>query len=361
MFEIEKPFEAPEITPYPSLGDPGKAVFFDIETTGLSPYGSALYLIGAAFLRGGVWHLHQWFSVSLSDEIPVLTAFSEFLSGFETVVLYNGDTFDIPYLKALYAQYHLPSPFERLRSIDLLKSARRVRPLVNPESLRQKDIERALGIFREDRYSGAELIGVYRNWQECPDDRLLHALLLHNEEDVKGMLPILSILSYDEILCGNVKPVSLENAPFKENYIRLEAVYPFRFPLIRSMEGETGLRAAFQDDRVTLLVPVRHAVLRRYLPNPKQYYYLPAEDMVVPKEMGSGVDPKNRIQARKETCYVRCEDDFVKAFPSLAQPAFRKDLSEKTSWVRLKDVIWDEYLDAFLQDILTFRPGHAID
>ena len=355
MFEIEKTFNAPEIPSYPSLGSPEKLLFFDIETTGLSPYNSALYLIGVCFQRNGVWNFRQWFSESLSDEIPVLTAFSSFLEEFETLVHYNGDTFDLPYLKALYEQYHLPSPFEGLKSIDLLKAARRIRPLLNPASLRQKDVEVALGIRREDRFSGAELIHVYREWQEKRNDVLLRDLLLHNEEDVKGMLPILSILSYDEVVSGNTSPERLKAENSDENEILLEAQYPFCFPFSRDLCAVPGLEASFSGNRIALRIPVIHTELKKFLPNPKAYYYLPKEDMIIPKELGSGVDPQNRVPARKDTCYVRCEDAFVPSLPGLSLDLFCQCLADKKSMVRLKDVCWEDYLKAFLTNVLTYR------
>ena len=83
MIEIRKQLNAPKMESYPSLGDPEKALFFDIETTGLSPYGSALYLIGAASVKDGAVEFCQWFSESLSDEIPVLRAFAEYVKGFD--------------------------------------------------------------------------------------------------------------------------------------------------------------------------------------------------------------------------------------------------------------------------------------
>ena len=361
MIRIEKALKTPDIVSYPSLGDPGKVLFFDIETTGLSPYGSELYLIGAAYVRGGELHLYQWFSESLSDEIPVLTDFSGFLKDFDTLVDYNGETFDVPYMRALYEQYHLPSPFERFHHVDLMKSARRIRPLMNPESLRQKSVEKALGIKREDVYTGGELISVYKEWQRYRDKDLLHDLLLHNEDDVKGLIPILSILSYDELVLGNGKPERIRTERLSEDLMLLEASYPFLFPFGHRTERENGLQALFSEDSVRLQIPVFSGELKKFLPNPKAYYYLLHEDMIIPKEIGTGVDPKNRVPAKKETCYIRCQDEFIPWFPGLLFDSFKKDLSDKWPMLRLKDVIWEDYLNAFLKDILTFKPGHGIE
>ncbi|MBP5294561.1 MAG: ribonuclease H-like domain-containing protein, partial [Lachnospiraceae bacterium] len=333
MFEIEKCYEAAEITAYPSLQDTGKVLFFDIETTGLSAFGSSLYLIGVTYCRDGIWHLHQWFSASLSDEIPVLQAFSAFLEDFDTLVHYNGDTFDIPYLKSLYEQYHLNAPFERISSVDLLKAARRIRPLLNPASLRQKDIETALGIRREDLYSGAELIAVYAEWQADPDDRLLHDLLLHNEDDVKGLVPILEILALDDLFQGSLKPKAIQCESLNDELL-LTATYSLSFPFTGSIASHTGIFASFSGNSVSLRIPLYHGELKHFLPNPKAYYYLPREDMIIPRELGSGVDPNHRVPAKKDTCYVRLTDDFIPALPGLSNESFRMTFLDKESMIR---------------------------
>ena len=63
-------------------GDLSSAVFFDIETTGLSWRTSHLYLIGAAWMDGSVWHIRQWFLQKPSEEPELLDQFSDFLKGF---------------------------------------------------------------------------------------------------------------------------------------------------------------------------------------------------------------------------------------------------------------------------------------
>ena len=48
-----------------------RIIFFDIETTGLSPANASVYLIGAVMLVDGRWMLRQFFAESFADE-PVL-------------------------------------------------------------------------------------------------------------------------------------------------------------------------------------------------------------------------------------------------------------------------------------------------
>ena len=362
MIEIRKQLNAPKMESYPSLGDPEKALFFDIETTGLSPYGSALYLIGAASVKDGAVEFCQWFSESLSDEIPVLRAFAEYVKGFDTLVHFNGDTFDVPYLSALYAQYHLECPFGSLRSVDLLRAARKVRKILDLKSIRQKDLEKAFGLQREDVYSGGELIFVYQNWQKTHEENALRFLLLHNEEDVLGLFTVLRVLGVWEAVSGSIKPCGiLTDASGDPDRLILQADYPFAFPMRTSLETPSGIRLEIRDKTVLLHVPVFQGTLRNYLPEPSKYYYLPKEDMIIPKELGSGVAPGNRVNAQRSTCYVKASGEFVPALKGLLLPVFRQDLGDRACFVRRKDVDGESYLAAFFANLLTGGASHDID
>ena len=64
------------------------------------------------------------------------------------------------------------------------------------ENLKQKSIEQFLGIAREDKYNGGQLIEVYGEYLQTHSELLKHLLILHNEDDLKGMPQILPILAY---------------------------------------------------------------------------------------------------------------------------------------------------------------------
>ena len=71
------------------------------------------------------------------------------------------------------------------------------------ENLKQKSIERFLGIAREDKYNGGQLIEVYGEYLQTHSELLKHLLILHNEDDLKGMPQILPILAYPDFLTGD--------------------------------------------------------------------------------------------------------------------------------------------------------------
>ena len=72
------------INTLPKLLDcaPEDIFFVDIETTGLSPKNSDIYLIGVAYYDKHNWHVCQFFAENSSQEEEVLKAFSAFVKSF---------------------------------------------------------------------------------------------------------------------------------------------------------------------------------------------------------------------------------------------------------------------------------------
>lgn len=83
-----------------------------------------------------------------------------------------------------------------------------------PRKLQTKSIEAFLGIDREDKYSGGELINVYYEYLAQKDAEKLSLLLTHNYEDVLGMTKLLSILSYKECIHGIADITSVSVNPY---------------------------------------------------------------------------------------------------------------------------------------------------
>ena len=82
-------------------------LYFDIETTGLSAINSVLYLIGVAFYEEDSWQFVQWFADECDDEAKIIDAFFEILDNKKYLIHYNGNGFDIPYIKKKIEQYNM--------------------------------------------------------------------------------------------------------------------------------------------------------------------------------------------------------------------------------------------------------------
>ncbi|MBQ6551221.1 MAG: ribonuclease H-like domain-containing protein, partial [Lachnospiraceae bacterium] len=161
MTVIEKDMETAFPVLPKELEGARRLVFYDIETTGLSAYSSSLYLIGALTYEEGRARFYQWFAPSLSCELEILRAFFRFLRPGDLLVSFNGETFDRNYLTACANQYTEGCPLSGIPSVDLLRKIRKHKDVFGLPGLRQKAVERFLGIEREDMYTGGELIAVY--------------------------------------------------------------------------------------------------------------------------------------------------------------------------------------------------------
>lgn len=231
MICIEKVLTQPVPSDIYTIGAPEDVLFFDIETTGLSARSAGLYLIGvltyttdasiakerntasssdevqlsavpsahraaSAPESAGHWTLLQYFCEDVADEPAVLQAFFELLRTKKILISYNGDGFDIPFLRHMLEQYGLPYSFDTVESFDLFKKFRPLKHLLGLPDLKLKSCERFLGIDREDRFTGGELIEVYFEWQKTKAPALLDTLLLHNAEDIANLPNLLPLLRY---------------------------------------------------------------------------------------------------------------------------------------------------------------------
>ena len=347
---IEYPLEFHVEYPLQRLGDPSGLLFFDIETTGFSAYSSALYLIGAVYLKDGVFLLRQWFSESLSDELPLLRSFFDFALRFQTLVHFNGEGFDLRYLSDTAKQYGITSPLSRLQSFDILKHLRKSRSLLGLSSMRQKSIEQFLKIHREDRYSGGELISVYESFLKNGDEELKKLLLLHNAEDLSGMPGILPALLYRD---------ALENLPenccvTRDNgRVSFSFSCPEAFPVpLRHEEGHVMLE--FTEHTLTLSVPLYSGTLRYYYPDYRNYYYLPKENYAIHKKLAQFVEKDYRVPATPETSFSEMTGLFVPEIKDSGLPVLKKALKDKEGYHRFseEDDFLTEYSKALCRTLL---------
>lgn len=182
---------------------PETCLFFDIETTGLSWRRSHLYLLGAVFYTPEGWLQKQWFCQRPGEEKDLLEIFSSLLEQKKTLIHFNGNTFDIPYLMHKSTFYQMELNWDGATSLDLYQKLLPFKKLLGLEHMRQKDLERYLGRSREDLFSGGELISLYQEYLKTADERLLSVLLLHNREDVSEMTGLLPLLELSRLFSGS--------------------------------------------------------------------------------------------------------------------------------------------------------------
>ena len=77
--------------------------------------------------------------------------------------------------------------------------------------------------------------------------------------------------------------------------------------------GNTDFYLTGKDEEINLIIKTTDGKLKQYYADYKDYYYLPEEDTVIPKSLGSGIDRKHRKAATRNTCYTwfTCSDAFL--------------------------------------------------
>lgn len=323
------------ISPY---YDVNKVMFFDIETTGFVARQSDLYLIGCCYFKDGCLNTVQWFNDDGESEYEVIVGFSDFISKYSYILSFNGEGFDIPYIQAKLKTYKLEDCFINHESIDLYKLLRGMKDALHLDNMKQKTIEAFLGLKRDDRYNGGELIKVYKDYIKTNDEELEKLLLLHNFEDVCGMPELFTMLSYVSFKQGNfiVDSLSVNNGKLELNIV-LDASIPRRLNVSLNQIQLSG----YHKDAV-LRVPIVNEELKFFYKNYKEYYYLPLEDTAIHKSVASYVDKNYRTQATKENCYIKKDGFYISQLRSNIMSGYKKNASDKETFIPLHD--------SFLQD-----------
>lgn len=328
--------------PIDKICNPDEALFIDIETTGFTAKTSKLYLIGCAFHKDGEWKAIQFFAENYSDEKELLIEFFKFASDFKTLIHFNGNNFDIPYIVAKCKEFSLDYNFDAFDGIDIYKRISPYKAFLKLENCKQKTVEKFLKLNREDKYSGGDLIGIYHSYVSEKKPEFLTSLLLHNFEDIKGMLEILPILSYYDMFNGtlNVSKVSASYYKDEDGTESAEILMVVDLPCmipepISFLYDRCYFTAAAKQGMIK--VPLIEEELKYFYANHEDYYYLPSEDIALHKSVASFVDKEHREQAKAANCYTRKNAKFLPEWDAMITPFFKRNYNDKTLYFELTD------------------------
>ncbi len=347
MITIQKEYSLPLPYPLDRIGTPEELLFFDIETTGFSGERDRVYLIGCTWYAKGSWQLIQWFADTASAEEELLHAFFSFLKTFRILIHFNGEGFDLPFLKKRFAYYRLPFSFDGITSLDIYRLVRPYRKLLGLEHMKQKNIEQFLGIARKDIYNGGQLIEIYADYLQSRDDFLYRLLILHNEDDLKGMPAILPILHYPDYLSGpfTCHSQSLQEIPdiFGQNEKQLTLIYESPITLPRPVESEGPWFSLTLDGNcMEFRIPLREGELKHFYDDYQNYYYLIYEDNAIHKSVGQYVDRSARKKATARTCYTRTCGCFLPQPSAIWTPCLKDDYTAKLLYTPYHSSLFDD-------------------
>lgn len=153
----------------------------------------------------------QFFSNEPGDEAELIRATIQILSQVDIIVTYNGRSFDLPFLKARAAKYHIPCELSGW-SLDLFSIISGYTDLKSAiGSLSQKTIERYMGLAheRDDEISGRESVEQFNRYRlltsagsagaAAEAAALRRTILLHNHDDILQLYRILPILARTDL------------------------------------------------------------------------------------------------------------------------------------------------------------------
>lgn len=327
---------------------PNQTLFIDIETTGLYVRSSNLYMIGCAYLdedseKPACWRTIQWLATNYEDEVNIINAFATFARPYRYLIHFNGNQFDIPYLQNKLQQYNIPFHFDDFEGIDIYRRLSPYKTFLKLPNCKQKTIEHFVtSTVREDQYTGGELIDIYHEYVLNHDEEKEHFLLLHNEEDVKGMLEIVAALAIPDLFHLPIKVTKVQANYYKDiNQQQCsEIIMNLKLPTALPTEISYGANDCYftgcgKDGK--LRVPIFEGELKYFYSNYKDYYYLPKEDLAIHKSVASFVDKDYRKQATARNCYTRKISSYLPQWDVLFTPFFKKDYDDKNLYFELTD------------------------
>ena len=357
-------------------------LLYDIETTGLNPKSSQLYLLGILLFHKENSELIQYFAESVLDEEEILEQFFQLCKAKKVLISFNGEGFDNRFVESMAKSYGKLPLHLNLKQLDLFKLIRKRKKFYGLESCSLKSCERFLGIHREDRCSGGELISVYREYLQDKDSEKKNMLLLHNREDIQNLPALFSFLAYENIFQGNVhfqraehlvrdemkekndnhqkdKSLQIKDLELEERQnSRTSEKLCLRFSLPSSVPVPLTLTPKnflleIKETSLCLTVPLYQGELCYFFKDYKDYEFIPSEDRAVHKSLSAMYPKEMREKAKASTAYQKMKTSFLPVFQE-KEKVFKKTYQDKQCFIPFKENTFEsispvEYLLSFLK------------
>lgn len=202
------------------------SVILDIETTGLSKKYDSIFLIGLMEIKEKT-EIKLFFAENPKEEYKLIKSIKEYLD--KNIITYNGNSFDIPFIKEKAELYNIDIPF--INGFDLYRYILKQKYLLNLKNYKQKSIEEYMGLFRNDFISGGEVVKRYKDFLITKEYSLFEDVIIHNRDDIYGLLKSLEIVEkidkINSITIGN-KIFIIKNISFFENTLIINGNLNFK-------------------------------------------------------------------------------------------------------------------------------------
>jgi len=189
--------------------DLSTALFFDLETTGLSGgTGTIPFNIGLGYYRDDKFWVGQYFLSEPASESQMIEDFSRFLEDmdFKSIVTFNGKAFDVPLLETRFILHRMPFKLDGLPHLDFLFPARSLWKHKYENCRLAYLARKVLATGRDEDIPSSEVPWRYFQYLQTGNYELIEPVLYHNAEDILSLLGLVilgaSIFSEDPNGCS---------------------------------------------------------------------------------------------------------------------------------------------------------------
>lgn len=254
---------------FPVSDDDLSYLVFQMQTTG--HYWRTTQIREFCILRptsNGNWEELHLVSEIESDEYDMLLLFSEWVSVCTHLIGYNSTSFHLPYLEQKYRAYGLESPF--------------------------------FGKKHTDLYQKYKTLGKRMHLSMKLEDMRTFLNIPETAKDPRIIIAVSSLSSYEAFFSGHF--TILDACRLEEELLfTLEAAIPF--PAAYRYHHSCYYLIC-EGNRAKIKIKTFGGRLRVYYPDCENYWYLPAEDMVIHKSLASSIDRSKRVKANPSNCYT---------------------------------------------------------
>ncbi|SDZ80181.1 hypothetical protein SAMN02910384_00153 [Pseudobutyrivibrio sp. ACV-2] len=312
-------------------------VFFDIECTGLSPRKSFIYMIGYALRLGNKITITQLLAENEAAEIEIINEFENVISKYDKLLGFNSTRFDESFIIERCRKHKFNTQIKTKKHTDLYLTTTKAKCLLNLPNYKQKNIEEFLGLNRLDKYNGGELIPIYQKYSLSGDEEAKELVLLHNFEDIKGMIYIADILCYSDLLNSEIRYLTHDKDAEK---LRFELETDIHIPSSINKIREYGMYI-IKENRIYVTLNLFKGSLYTFLPDYKNYYYLINEEIIIPKSLGESMDKSVRRPATRRDCKINAEGTYVtlpQGIDAGNLRTFKETYESKESYISVDDI-----------------------
>ena len=329
-------------------------VLLDIETTGLSAINDSIILIGCVcfdseYADNNDGEMIQIFADTPDEEPEIIKAFSDIVKDRKTLVHFNGDRFDVPFIRKSSEKYGIDDPMTGMESVDLYKPVSRFRNMLGLIDCKQQTVEDFLGTERTEHTTGRNVVREYADYVKTASSDDLTKIIDHNASDLEGLVSLLPLLSYSTLFSSapGVYRAEADSYSDASGVTREEVVLRFHsdinlpkpvfgtkdgcfFKAVHSKgdSGEGGTEGIVK-------IPLVSKELRYFYADYKNYYYFPEQDQALHRSIASFTEKTHRIPASPENCYTRKSSSFLPEWDAFRDPFFKEKYDSATLWFEL--------------------------